>query len=60
MVGKESVNRKQQVIRICEAAFLQLLGYIKTPNASSANHMWQEHKKVQKASSHARWKIEKP
>ncbi len=37
---------KRQRIRVCEAAFLILLGYIKSVNASSANHTWQMYKKM--------------
>ena len=36
---------KKQTTRVCEAAFLILLGYIKSTNASSANHMWHTYKK---------------
>ena len=37
---------KKQTTRVCEAAFLILLGYIKSTNASSANHMWHTYKKI--------------
>ena len=37
---------KRQLIRICEASFLILLGYINSRNASDANLMWQSYKKT--------------
>ena len=46
VVGSEELKGKKQNTRVCEAAFLILLGYIKSTNASSANHMWQGYKKL--------------
>ena len=45
MWGRTDADKRQR-IRICEAAFLILLGYINSRNASSANLMWQSYKKL--------------
>ena len=46
MTGRDRINGKKALVRVCEGSFLQLLGYIRSANASSANHMWQAFKKI--------------
>ena len=43
--GRNEDNKREK-IRICEAAFLILLGYINSRDASKANSMWQSYKKI--------------
>ena len=46
MWGTSKEKGIRQKIRVCEAAFLILLGYINSRDASSANSMWQSYKRL--------------